>query len=225
MFEYELCLSNKRKSLAIVIKKNLSIKVFAPKRCDKNVIHKFVSEKQNWVEKTIEKLKNKIELKEINTEYSDNSIFLILGQKYYLSIIDNSKKNYTEIIDNKIIIYRKNNSDIEKIIKKYFLKIASEKFSERLDICYKIFINHIKCDYPTLKIKFMKSRWGSMSSKGIISLNAKLIYYKTDIIDYVIMHELCHIKHQNHGRKFYKLFETIVPNWKDYKKELSNNVY
>ena len=107
-----------------------------------------------------------------------------------------------------------------KILNKYFIEIATKVFNERLQICHNLFNNFVKCDIPTLKIRFAKTRWGSMSSSNSMMLNAKLIYANTAIIDYVIFHELCHVKHKNHGPKFYDLFEKILPNFKDMRKQI-----
>ena len=75
--------------------------------------------------------------------------------------------------------------------------------------------------YPTLKIRYMTSRWGSCQpKKGIITLNSKLIEAPRNCIEYVILHELVHFIHPNHSRQFWDFVAMMMPDWKERKKEL-----
>ncbi|MCI8352964.1 MAG: M48 family metallopeptidase [Clostridia bacterium] len=71
-----------------------------------------------------------------------------------------------------------------------------------------------------IRIREIKYAWGSCSSNKNITINLKLIGYSKEAIRYVILHELCHIKHMNHSKKFWELIETYMPNYKEVKKEL-----
>jgi predicted metal-dependent hydrolase len=93
-------------------------------------------------------------------------------------------------------------------------------FEERLEVCYQIFKLHYNAPKPRLVLRKMKSRWGSMSSTGRMTLNTILIHTPIECIDYVIFHELCHIKHQNHGRGFYEMQAKMVPNYKAVQEKL-----
>jgi predicted metal-dependent hydrolase len=73
-----------------------------------------------------------------------------------------------------------------------------------------------------MKIRSMKSRWGSCTGKGKITLNLKLIYMPVDLIDYVVLHELCHLKELNHSPAFYALLSRVMPNWKAQRKRLNS---
>lgn len=67
---------------------------------------------------------------------------------------------------------------------------------------------------PELRIRTMRRRWGSCSAAGIITLNTVLADRSPDLIDYVIAHELCHLRELNHSRRFYDLLTTVMPDWK-----------
>jgi hypothetical protein len=71
-----------------------------------------------------------------------------------------------------------------------------------------------------LVIRTMRRRWGSCSHKGIITLSTELIKLSDLHIEYVIAHELCHLKHHNHGSQYYKLLSEVFPEWKMVRKEL-----
>jgi len=66
----------------------------------------------------------------------------------------------------------------------------------------------------------MPKRWGSYLGKNKIALNPLLIRASKDCLDYVIVHELCHMKYKNHNKEFFKLQESIIPNWKEVKEKL-----
>jgi predicted metal-dependent hydrolase len=78
--------------------------------------------------------------------------------------------------------------------------------------------------YTKLIIKTMRSRWGSCSNRGVITLNTELIRLPDYLIEYVMIHELCHLKHHNHGNGFYNLLSELLPGWQLYRKELKQHV-
>ena len=77
-------------------------------------------------------------------------------------------------------------------------------------------------DYSEIKYRKMKSRWGSCSSKRVLTFNTELIKINKELIDYVIVHELAHIKHMNHSKQFHALVEKYLPDSKYLRKELKN---
>ena len=79
-------------------------------------------------------------------------------------------------------------------------------------------------NHPELQIRQMPTRWGSCTPKGKVILNPELIKAPKVSIEYVIIHELCHLVHHNHTRAFYDLQETIIPNWKKYKERLEKTL-
>lgn len=105
-----------------------------------------------------------------------------------------------------------------------FLKQKSKfLFEDRISHCFEIFNTYYpKKKRPTLRIRKMKSRWGSMSSKGEMTLNLNLVNLETKLIDYVIMHELAHMIEMNHSKKYYIVLSKIMPNWKEEKQKLNN---
>lgn len=112
--------------------------------------------------------------------------------------------------------------DIKLIIEKWYKRQAQEIFSTILDNCWSLFEawGYIK---PVFKVRKMRTRWGSMSSQGKMSLNLDLIKMPYKCIEYVIIHELCHLKHHNHGKGFYAALVKRLPDWKELKKILEES--
>ena len=102
----------------------------------------------------------------------------------------------------------------EKVMKKWFAKMQKEVFYQICDEIYPLFKSYgIK--YPLIKIRSMKTRWGSCQpTKGIITLNGKMIAAPREAIEYVVLHEFAHFIHPNHSKDFYALVESLMPDWK-----------
>src|SRR3989344_5356580 len=81
---------------------------------------------------------------------------------------------------------------------------------------------HYKLPVGKIAIRNKRSRWGSCSKKGNLNFNYKLAFLSPELRDYVIVHEICHIKEFNHGRGFWALVGETVPEWKELRKKLKN---
>lgn len=137
--------------------------------------------------------------------------FYFLGKKYDIVICNIVNK--VTFDENKVFINDKKKLDL--FLKKETLKI----FSERLNICYNKFEEDIQI--PELKIRKMKAKWGYCKKEGsIIMLNSELIKYNYSEIDYVIIHELCHLLEFNHSANFWKYVKKYKPDYKINKKVL-----
>lgn len=205
--------------MSIIISPGKGVTVRAPYRTSMNVIERYVREKLPWIEKHTKEYSG---LKRIdNIQFSDGELHLLLGRKLILRIIE-SDPIFVRLSDNYLEVGVKVKEDavrIKSILEKWYRKKAQEIFSSRL---MQILDKHQQYGFhPTgYKVRTLKSRWGSCNSKGKITLNAHLVKLDESYIDYVIIHELCHLKHHNHGKEFYKLLAELVPDYKFIRKEL-----
>ncbi len=78
-------------------------------------------------------------------------------------------------------------------------------------------------NYNSITIRDQKSRWGSCSSRGTLSFNYRLIFAPPDVLDYVVVHELCHLTHMNHSKDFWRMVESIMPDYRVHKKWLKEH--
>jgi len=98
---------------------------------------------------------------------------------------------------------------------------AHQVFTEQLQQCLKrVAVIGIETT-PPLHIRTMQKRWGSCSTNGGITLNLKLIQARKALIDYVIVHELCHLQEHNHSRAYYQLLDRVMPDWQVRRAELN----
>lgn len=105
---------------------------------------------------------------------------------------------------------------VSRCLAKYFEPIVSERLHELNRKYFGKPINSVKLKYNT-------SNWGSCSSKGNINFSLRLMFAPQDVIDYVIIHELAHLIHQDHSKRFWKLVETIMPDYREKERHLEEN--
>ncbi len=191
----DIIIERKRiKNMYMRIKENLSLYVS---------VNKYISDKEiiNVLEKNKKSLENMyIRMK----RKKQNSKFLCLGDEYSIVFDDNIRKTYI----NGDKVYTKNMDDLNK----YYLKEAKKFLTVRFERQYNLFN-----DIPDCKLRFrkMSTRWGVNNVRDkIITLNTELYKYDVSLIDYVIIHELCHFKEANHSPKFWIEVSKYYPNYK-----------
>ena len=119
-------------------------------------------------------------------------------------------------------VWVENNNDtpsVKKAVDQWYRKRAREVLGRYLEKCYTVASRH-GVPEPLLVIRTMQRRWGSCSNKGRITLNVNLIKVPVHCIEYVIMHELCHLKYNNHSKTFYSLLTRCQPDWRRRKEML-----
>lgn len=190
------------KNIYFRVREDLTIYVTAPYLTSDKKIKKLINENSNSILKMIERVEKQNEKK---------NYFYFLGKKYDIVIYNNAKEPIIDV--DKVFVKDKNDLD------KFRRKEANEIFKNRFDICYSLFEENIP--YPEMKIRKMKRKWGYCNKvKNLIMLNLELINYSIDEIDYVIIHELCHLVHFDHSKSFWNLVKKYKPNYKENKKIL-----
>ena len=108
--------------------------------------------------------------------------------------------------------------ELLKLKKKY--KSSCRRIFDEKAMYYKAFTGGA---YNTIRIGDQRSRWGSCSSNGTLSFNWRLILAPPEILDYVVIHELCHLTHMNHSKAFWELVESVDPDYKEHERWLREN--
>ena len=210
-----------RKTLGIKVHPDNSVHVAAPFDSEMDKIEAKVKQKARWIIKQqnefLSYLPKLAERKFINGE-----THLYLGRQYLLEI-NPSKKNEVKISRNKLIVNHIVKSKPESVLEKWYIEKAELHFKKLIHEVLPLF-NKYQVITPTIQIKKMKKRWGSCSANGNIILNLELIKASKGSIEYVIIHELCHLIHHNHTKAFYELLDSIMPDWKKWKNKLEQQL-
>ena len=188
---------------------------------ESNLTH-FLKKKHSWIIRTYSYYKKFNS--NFGKRYDDGFYIYYLGQKYKVDIVKDVINNATISSSlNKITFHLKNKKNYKKYIKNWYLLQTSIIINERI----KIFSSLMNIKYSKIKIKDNSTRWGSCSNTGRLNFSLYLIAFPIDIIDYVVVHELAHLKEFNHSKKFWEIISNIDPGYKEktiYLKKYANLV-
>lgn len=115
-----------------------------------------------------------------------------------------------------------NEASVREGVRNWYRQQAQTVFAGVLEGL--LYLPWLESELPSWRHRFMKSQWGSCSAKGVISLNTHLVRTPVRLIEFVAMHELCHLKHRDHSRRFYSLLSQYMPDWSARSKELALNI-
>jgi len=213
------------KNLNLRIHADSSVVVSANERIAVDKVDAFVTEKGAYILSSIQRFKRIEEYELPPKRYISGEAFDILGRGIRLKVQPGTKDN---VFSDGIYLYLtvRDPDDFikkEKLVQKFLNKECRQVFSEIIQQLYPMFQKY-GINMPVLRIRSMKTRWGSCSpSRGIITLNKKLLEAPRNCIEYVVLHELCHFIHPNHSKQFYSFVTMLMPDWKERKTQLDKN--
>lgn len=217
-----LIIRKKRKTISIKVSEDCKIVVSAPLFISDGRIKEILMEKDAWI---LENLRVMEDRKKEVKDFKEGILYL--GNRYKLNLHRIKFKASKIIFDKESFnIYIPETNDdrqsyelIKDVMTKWYRDKAEVIFRQRADY----YAGRLEVSVNRISVKDQKSRWGSCSSMGNINLNYRLIMAPMEIIDYVIVHELCHLVYMNHSKEFWKLVEDFCPRYKEYKEWLKIN--
>ncbi len=211
----------KIKNYYMKISPNLSIEVSIPLKMDINIIYNFINSHKNWIEKSINKFK-KANKENIKDMLVNGGTVKILDSQYIVYIYESNENKI--IFDGFTInIYSKKITDSNYLQTQYneFLQTEAYEYFNKIMNKYLPIFQKYNIPRPTIKIKILKSKWGSCRpTTGEITLNLHLYKASAQCVNYVILHELTHLIHTGHKKRFYNFLEKHMPNYKEIEKQL-----
>lgn len=210
------------KNLNLRVRKDGSVYVSAHAAVSTEEIDKFVAEKSAYVLAAVDRIQQLSQCKAQPKRYVSGETFNLLGRGLRLQVLQAEKET---VSSDGVYIYLSvkdcgNLEKRQKLLSRYFDKQCREVFSEIVEGVYPVFEKY-GVKKPLLRMRSMETRWGScLPSKGIITLNKRLIEAPKDCIEYVVMHEFCHFIHPNHSKRFHIFLSMLMPDWKKRKTRL-----
>ena len=231
----------RRKSLALHILSPKEVEIRAPLKCAWSLIDEFVYLKEAWIRESITKLREMPVRPSPVFVHGEHHKFL--GKDYQLEVCRGTPALVFPLGE-RIVVRAKNpekRGEVERLFQDFLKSKAYGYFPDRIRECRQKFIgidngiadsaidnpanminrsNDDFCAPEKFHIRKMKARWGSCSSQGELCFNSLLMQKDEALIDLVIVHELCHLRHFNHNRAFYKLLGNVLPDWQEREKML-----
>jgi predicted metal-dependent hydrolase len=187
----------------------------------KFMVDQILERHKDWILKHKKRFDERIS-NTVKREFRNGEIFTILEFPYTLLIEQANRVNSkVEFIDNSIVVKKGSNESesIPVILEKNLRKSAKEIFVSRAIHYSKVY----GLDFENVTVKDQKSKWGSCSTKGNLNFNWKLIFGPKEVLDYVVIHEVCHLKEMNHSDRFWSLVAQQCPDYKAKRKFLKLN--
>lgn len=217
--EYNLLPGSDRKTTDIIIERDGSIVVKPPEFITPEQADDIVWSKRMWIYKNLAEWKD-LNRSSVLREWVNGETFLYLGSRYRL-LIDDQQENDLLLKDGRFIIKSTIINDV-KAAKKTFIDFYSAKAIIRLNDRVEYYAKQLGLTPSKITVKDMTYRWASCGKNNSLQFNWRIMMAPIKIIDYVIVHELCHFNHKNHTDAFWNEIDKVMPDYPERKEWLKN---
>ncbi len=211
-----------RKTLAINVHPDLQVSVVAPMTATLSAIETKVRKRAAWI------LRQQQELELFLPQtpprrYVSGETHRYLGRQYRLKVRQGELAS-VKLTRGFLTVLTPDKTDrvqVQALVEGWYRTQARRVLPERLAAMLPRFVRVGAPKEPQVSIRTMKSRWGSCTEVGVITLNLKLMQVPKPYIDYVLVHELCHLVEHNHSQRFYRLLDRMMPDWRTRRERLN----
>jgi predicted metal-dependent hydrolase len=209
-----------RKTLAIEVRPDLTVVVTAPAGTAPEKIRDRVARRAGWIRRQLNDF-SQYQPATPPCRYVGGETHLYLGKRYRLKI-GVGRRTEVKLTGSFFRVEAPEGAPPERIkaiLDRWYARKARERFQESFEQCWPRF-EGTGLTKPRLRVQRMKKRWGSLSKRGNLTLNTGLVRAPRQCIDYVIIHEMCHLAHPNHGKDYLQMLDRMLPDWEARKKRL-----
>lgn len=212
----------KRKTILIEVEAPRDITVIAPEGTTKEEVLETVKAKSKWIVKKLFQIRE-MEYRKREKQYINGESFIYMGRNYSLQIICDEKITFPEakLFRGRLYVYTntKDENIIKKTLENWYRDKAKEKIEERI----KYYQPNFDIRPKKVVVKDQQKRWGSCTKTHELRFNFRCIMAPSPILDYIVVHEMCHMVHMNHSKDFWNLLKSILPDYEQRKNLLRNN--
>ena len=206
---------SKRKTIALIIERDGTLTIRAPMRTSRATIDAFIQQKEDWILRTREKLK--MIVPDPIRQYVDGEIFPVLGSSFSLKLVGPQRPALK--FDNGFTL----SQNVQHKSAQYFLKWYKQQAYNVISKRVMEYAQRHQFSPKQVKISSARTRWGSCSPDGTLNFTWRLVMAPLEVIDYVVIHELAHLRVKNHSSKFWDVVKAIDPQYKEKRKWLREN--
>lgn len=206
----------KRKTIGIKVDVDGNVKVISPQNVSDKYISDLVVRKGSWIINTRKKMLENLD-KKVVRKIKEGSTFLYLGKEYPLNLIYDKtlKKTLVSLDQEKNIFIIKTNTQDEEKIKKELEKWYRARTMEIVLEKISLHAHEFKDKVTEVKVKEQKRRWASCTYKNSILFNWRCCMAPEDVVEYIVVHEMCHFDYRNHSKDFWSRVKEIMPDYKE----------
>lgn len=215
---YQIQWVSTRRTLGIEVHPDQRVVVRAPMDCAEEVVTERVRKRAGWISRQLADFQ-RYSPRTPPRQYVSGETHLYLGRQYRLKLVSGEPPS-VRMSRGHLVVTMPGKATPERVnalLWRWYLDHARAVFKEVLNQVLLRFKGH---QPPRVIVRAMQSRWGSLSAAGTMTLNANLIRAPRACIEYVVAHELCHLKHRDHDAGFYRLLGRVMPDWETRKVRL-----
>lgn len=216
-------LEGKKRKITVKVHSNCEVIVIAPSDAQNYEIQDAVLKRGRWISEALTEFRAHHEHVQPK-QYVSGEMLFYLGRRYVLKVIEEPQgATQVKMLRGKLLVSLRRFDKakgrlVKSLVRSWYLKRAEHIFEERLKTLLPLATWVM--EKPNFRVIAMQKQWGSCSAKGSLMLNPHLVKAPKECIDYVILHELCHIDEHNHSDRFWRLLTRAMPNWKEVKTRL-----
>ena len=214
-----------RKTLAISVGPDAEVEVVAPAKAPLEKVLEKVRKRARWIQRQ-QRFFTQFHPRTPERQYLAGETHLYLGRQYRLKVGLHVQQQ-VKLYRGRLMVQShkpKSPDATRELVEQWYRERARAKFQERLVICQERFPSPDAYEPAGLVVMQLRLRWGSMTPSHKLILNRVLIQASVDAIDYVITHELCHMRHEHHGAAFFDLLNRVMPDWEKRKFKLERQL-
>ncbi|PNK59496.1 M48 family metallopeptidase [Psychrobacter sp. FDAARGOS_221] len=223
---YTLVHKDNARKLRIKVHPDERVEVIVPPNTTDDFVESSVKKRARWIWQHLQDFKSQTN-RVLPRRYVSGEPQFYLGRRYVLKVVvDPDEAPNVKLVRGKLTVTLseaiddadKRGKQVKSLLNNWYQQKAKTIFAERLTLA--LFQAHWVSASPSFKLLTMRKQWGSCSAQGNLVLNPHLVKAPKECIDYVILHELCHIAEHNHSERFWRLLTQVMPHWKQVKTEL-----
>jgi predicted metal-dependent hydrolase len=215
-----LLIRSPRRTVSLQVNPDLSLVIKAPVETPEPFLRDFLERRRPWVERHLERMAR---IKAAAPVWEDGGRLPFLGGELELRVEAGARAR-ARLSGAEVVATARDPGDpgeVRAAVERLFAREAARRLPAMLDACIAKAARR-RFPRPELRVRTMRSRWGSCDAKaGVITLNARLLRFRPEVIECVVMHELAHFKYRRHGPRFYGLLEELCPDYRELQAELA----
>jgi predicted metal-dependent hydrolase len=203
------------KNISVRVRPDATVRVCAPSWASLKEIHGVVEMHAAWIEDQLE------HVRAIAPRYEHGALHFYLGKRYPLAVVPTGGRAEITFTGTRlrVVTPRDEPRALKELLRRWYRAEVGTVIGRRLARL------QLRLDWvrrsPNWKLRWMRGQWGSCATNGDITLNTQLAKAPLHLIDYVLVHELAHLKHHDHGRGFERLMDAHISDWRDRRRELN----
>lgn len=227
-FDYQIRWSARAKKARIVVTPE-KVEVVSPRQVSEKHLKLFVHQHKNWIVETRQKFRAKVADSRNSLTpivFQDGSLIPFLGSSYRLTVIASKAKTIHFEFNNEFLVRVPvilNDQQGFEAIESMFIRWLKSEIKQQVELIVGKYAPAHDIMPRSVTIRSQKTRWGSCGAQNDININFRLAFAPYAVLEYVVIHELCHIKHKNHSATFWNFVAQLMPDYRTQRKWLKHN--